>query len=112
METGVSDKDPTHLIGRHEAFLSCAPVERPLIGAWLGGYFPAQQFPHGTAGWREGQALSARDIVLAPFEADYEDLFQLHQDMEDDFIYFGSAYWGIPWLEAILGCAVHAGKTT
>ena len=100
------------LIERHEAFLSCAAADRPLIGGWLGGYFPAHQFPHGTAGWREGQMLSARDCYLGPFAADYEDLFRLHGDLEDDFVYAASAYWGIPWLEAILGCPVRAGKTS
>ena len=108
----MSTLPPEELIERHEAFLSCAATDRPLIGAWLGGYFPAQQFPHGTAGWREGQTLSAQDVALEPFAADYEDLFRLHQDLEDDFVYVGSAYWGIPWLEAILGCPVHVGKST
>jgi len=108
----MSALPPEELIARHEAFLSRAAADRPLIGAWLGGYFPAQQFPHGTAGWREGQTLSAQDVALEPFAADYEDLFRLHQDLEDDFVYAGSAYWGVPWLEAILGCPVRVSKTT
>ena len=29
-----------------------------------------------------------------------------HRACDDDFFYVGSAYWGIPWLEAILGCPV------
>ncbi len=108
----MSALPPEELIERHEAFLSCAAADRPLVGAWLGGYFPAGQFPRGTAGWREGQAIFAGDVALGPFAADYEDLFRLHRDLEDDFVYMGSAYWGVPWLEAILGCPVRAGKTT
>ncbi len=108
----MSTLPPEGLIGRHEAFLSCAATDRPLIGAWLGGYFPAQQFPHGTAGWQEGQPRSPRDVTLEPFAADYENLFRLHQDLQDDFVYIGSVYWGIPWLEAILGCPVHVGRST
>jgi hypothetical protein len=108
----MSTLPPEDLIERHEAFLSCAARDRPLIGGWLGGYFPAQQFPHGTAGWQEGQPLSPQDVTFGSFAADYENLFRLHQDLQDDFVYIGSAYWGIPWLEAILGCPVHAGKST
>jgi hypothetical protein len=32
--------------------------------------------------------------------------------VNDDFFYVGSAYWGIPWMEAILGCPVFAGPET
>lgn len=63
-------------------------------------------------GWWERQTLSGYDVSLEPFAADYEALFRLHQDLEDDFVYMGSAYWSIPWLEAILGCSVHVGKST
>jgi hypothetical protein len=99
------------MIARHEAFLNLEPVERPLLGFWLGGYYPAEQFPRGTAGWRDGQELRPEDVSFAPFAADYENLFRLHQQADDDFFYVGSAYWGIPWMEAILGCPVFATGT-
>ena len=35
----MSAKSPEELIERHEAFLSRAAADRPVIGAWLGGYF-------------------------------------------------------------------------
>lgn len=108
----MSALPPEDLIELHEAFLACDAADRPLVGAWAGGYFPTQQFPHGTAGWREGQTICPQDVTLAPFAADYEALFHLRQSLADDFFYVGSAYWGIPWLEAILGCPVHATKTT
>jgi len=47
-------------------------------------------------------------VAFAPFAADYENLFRLHTEADDDFFYVGSAYWGIPWMEAILGCPVFA----
>ena len=108
----MSSRNVQELIERHEAFLDCAPSDRPLIGYWMGGYFPAEQFPHGTSGWQEKQVLSPGDVRLEQFAADYERLYRIHRDAEDDFFYVGSAYWGIPWLEAILGCKVAAGKTT
>jgi hypothetical protein len=105
----VSAKEPEELIGRHEAFLACTPAKRPLLGFWCGGYYPAEQFPHGTT-WREGQTLTPAAVRFKPFAEDYEHLFRLHQKVDDDFFYIGSAYWGIPWLEAILGCPIKAGR--
>jgi hypothetical protein len=102
----MSREAPGKLIGRHEAFLNLEPVDRHLLGFWLGGYYPAEQFPAGTAPWRDGQPLLPQDVSFPPFAPDYESLYRLHQQAEDDFFYVGSAYWGIPWMEAILGCPV------
>ncbi len=102
----MSNKSPQALIAGHEAFLACRPVERPLLGLWIGGYYPAEQFPGGTAAWRPGQRLGPQDVHFSPFADDYEFLYQAHRVADDDFFYVGSAYWGIPWLEAMLGCPV------
>jgi hypothetical protein len=116
----MSGQPPAELIERHETFLSRGPADRPITGAWLGGYFPAEQFPRGTSAWtsassvepRDGQLLSPADVTLPPFGPDYENLYRLGRAIDDDFFYVGSAYWGVPWLEAILGCPVRAGATT
>jgi hypothetical protein len=104
----MSREAPETLITRHEAFLNLEPVDGPLLGFWLGGYYPAEQFPAGTAGWRDGQALRPEDMTFPAFASDYENLYRLHQQADDDFFYVGSAYWGIPWMEAILSCPVAA----
>lgn len=97
------------LLPRHEAFLTCTSVDRPLLGAWVGGYYPADQFPRGHATWRSRQVLTPADVRCPLFREDYEQLYDSHRAADDDFFYVGSAYWGIPWLEAILGCAIVAG---
>ncbi|MHB8969767.1 MAG: uroporphyrinogen decarboxylase/cobalamine-independent methonine synthase family protein [Pirellulaceae bacterium] len=102
----ISNKSQQDLLARHEAFLECGPVERPLVGLWFGGYYPAEQFPRGTAQWRPAQRLDPQDVRFNPFADDYESLYQTHRAADDDFFYVGSAYWGIPWLETILGCPV------
>ncbi len=55
---------------------------------------------------------SRRCALTGGFREDYETLFVLHRDVDDDFFYVGSPYWGIPWMEAILGCPVVAGQET
>jgi hypothetical protein len=82
------------------------------LGAWIGGYYPAEQFPQGHHSWRLGQLLQPVDVCFDAFRNDYETLHRMHRKADDDFFYIGSAYWGIPWLEAILGCAVHVGETS
>jgi hypothetical protein len=102
----MSAASPENLIDRHEAFLECRAVERPLLGYWIGGYYPGQQYPRGTSSWPSGTALGPDDVRFGPFAADYEELYQTHRECDDDFFYVGSAYWGLPWLEAILGCPI------
>ena len=108
----MSDRSPEELIAHHEAFLRCERADRPLLGFWFGGYYPAEQFPRGRSAWREGQTLLPDDLRLERFAADYENLYRLHRDVDDDFFYVASAYWGVPWLEAMLGCPVVVGPTT
>jgi hypothetical protein len=106
--SAVRSENIGELLTRHEAFLRLAPADRPLLGFWLGGYYPAEQFSNGAGRWCDGQILQPDDVAFADFAADYDALFRLHQEADDDFFYVGSAYWGVPWMEAILGCPVVA----
>ena len=92
--------------GSARGVLGSRPVDRPLIGPWKSGYYPAEQFPCGTAHWKTGRGLRAEDVSFAPFAEDYQRLYESQRENDGDFGYVGSAYWGIPWLEAIMGCPV------
>jgi hypothetical protein len=81
-------------------------VDRPLMGYWIGGYYPADQFPRGAQHRPQGTALCPDDLDFRAFASDYEDLYRRHLECHDDFVFMASPYWGIPWLEAILGCPV------
>lgn len=131
-------KNFNELMDRHEAFLNCLPADRPLIGRWFGGYFPSGQFPRGASCWRDGQVLQPDDVKFGQFADDYENLYRksgvssalfprvsgksfgtdpgktdaLHCNIEDDWFFVASAYWGIPWLEAILGCQIESASFT
>ena len=108
----MNQADFDSLLDRHEAFLHRRKVGKPLIGYWAGGYYPVEQFPRGTSRWRPGQLIRPDDLRFEAFREDYQNLYRIHDQLTDDFFYIGSAYWGIPWLEAIMGCAVYAGKTS
>lgn len=108
----MSSRTLEALLRRHEAFLQREPVDQPLLGAWVGGYYPAEQFPRSHGAWRVGQRLEPGDVRFSGFRDDYEALYNTHREADDDFFYVGSAYWGIPWLEAILGCPIRVGETS
>jgi hypothetical protein len=115
METGIDGVSMltdlwNQRLDRHEAFLKCRPVDRPVIGPWRSGYYPAEQFPCGVAHWRTGAILQPAEVSFAPFAEDYERLYGAQQEDHGDFGYIGSAYWGMPWLEAIMGCSVAVAK--
>ena len=98
--------DLKRLQDRHEAFLGCRPVDRPLIRPWFGGYYPAEQFPNGASRLQDGAVLRPEQVCFSHFREDYERLYHAYGGNEEEYGYVGSAYWGIPWLEAIAGCPV------
>ena len=50
--------------------------------------------------------MRAEEVSFVPFADDYERLYELQRNCDGEFGFVGSAYWGIPWLEAIMGCLV------
>jgi len=43
---------------RHTTFLSRQPVDRPLLGLWVGDYYFTTQFPRGIARWQIGAEIT------------------------------------------------------
>ena len=97
-DTYMKSNFPETLLPKHKAFLQLELVDRPLLGAWVGGYYPAEQFPRGHSNWNIGQQLEPKDVCFDNFRDDYEALYNIHREVDDDFFYVGSAYWGIPWI--------------
>jgi hypothetical protein len=85
--------------------------ERPLLGFFLGSEFPVTRYP-SMSRLPEHRPLKPEDFPVEEFLADSESLFQTHELCGGDFIWSGSAYWGIPWLEAALGCTIYVNHAT
>lgn len=94
---------------RYQAFWRSAPVERPLIGFSLGGWFP---FQHYTAMQKfSGLArLKAEDLHPEEFFADYDRLVATFDQVEDDVVRAISPLPFLPWLEAMLGAPVEVSQ--
>ncbi len=85
--------------------------ERKLLGFFYGSEFPAKRYA-SAAGLPEDRALRPEDFAVDSYLDDYDRLFEEMERCPGDFIFGASAFWGIPWLEAALGCPIRVNKQT
>ncbi|MGB9623636.1 MAG: hypothetical protein ACPMAQ_02125 [Phycisphaerae bacterium] len=85
--------------------------ERPLLGFFVGSDFPLRRYRASDA-LPEGRPLEPADFPVEPYLDDCDRLFELHEACGGDFIWSASAFWGIPWLEAAIGCPIFADHST
>lgn len=85
--------------------------ERPLLGFFVGSDYPLRRY-RAAQNLPIGHALLPEDFPVEPYLADCDRLFALHEACGGDCIWSASAFWGIPWLEAALGCPIFADHST
>lgn len=85
--------------------------ERPLLGFFVGSDYPIRRY-RAAQNLPAGRALTPADFPVEAYLADCDRLFALHEACGGDCIWSGSAFWGIPWLEAALGCPIYADHST
>lgn len=84
---------------------------RPLLGFFRGSEYPLFRYPFSQS-LPEGRPLLPEDFNVEAFADDCEIIFTEHEECGGDFIFSASAFWGIPWLEAVLGCPLFADHNT
>ena len=97
-------------LGRHKAFWIRQDTDRPLLGCNIGS-FVSQQFPRTMQSIPAG-IIGPEDISVDLFLEDCEQLYQDYLEIGDDYPFVGVPFYGIPWLEAIMGCPVVASSTS
>lgn len=94
---------PLPTLARHRAFWRRDPVDRPLLGVYLGGYEVPDVYQVAADGTRllpgDLDATRLHDIQAARCDA--------LEDLDQDLIRPVSPLYCVPWLEAILGCDVY-----
>jgi hypothetical protein len=95
---------------RHRAFFHRRPADRPLIGSWLFGFFVHQQYPSVAAAMKPGP-IQPEDIPIELFLKDVDALYAAYTELDDDYPFSMGAFYGVPWMEAIMGCPVHFSGT-
>ncbi len=98
-------KNEAEIVQRHQSFWSRGPADRPIGSVWIGSRMPEDLFPAARA-LPVGRVMPA-DVDVASFLADYERLYQMHDSVGDDAFWGASPFFGIPWVEATLGCPIH-----
>jgi len=84
---------------------------KPLLGFFCGSEYPLRRYP-ASQSLPEGRSLTPEDFPVAPYVEDSCRLFEQHEQCGGDFIYAASAFWGIPWIEAAIGCPIVADHIT
>ena len=82
----------------------------PLVGFLVGGYYPLRRYVAAKtlpAGVYEPEGLLAERFL-----PDCERLHAWHAACPGDLVWGASAFWGVPWMEAALGCQVEADHVT
>jgi len=79
--------------------------ERPLLGFFYGSEYPIHRY-EAAKGIPVGRELVPNDFPVEPYLDDCDRLFDIHEQCGGDFMWSASAFWGIPWVEAALGCPI------
>jgi hypothetical protein len=95
-------------IKRYRAFWSKEPVERPMIGFSLGGWFQLKNYS-ALEKLRGRPRIEADQLSPEDFFPDYDRIVN-QWNIEDDLIRAVAPIPPFPWLEAMLGCSVQIGK--
>lgn len=85
--------------------------DRPLLGFFVGSEYPLFRYDAATD-LPASRTLTPDDFPVEPYLDDCDRLFAEHEACGGDFIWSASAFWGIPWLEAALGCSLRADHTS
>ena len=80
------------------------------MGFFLDSQYPLHRY-HGAKKLPNGK-ITPEDIIIADYLDDFDRLYDLYERYGGDLIFSAALFWGIPWLEAALGCEVIANHDT
>jgi hypothetical protein len=98
------------LIEKHQSFIEIKNVNRPLLCINVTGNRFAGSYKNTFKNIDFEKEVSPDDIVLDDYIKDVEYFIELNEKTGIDFLYPVTPYPYIPWIEAIIGCPIFAGK--
>lgn len=90
-------------LARHRAFWRGDPVDRPLLGLYLGGY----EVPDVYRVAADGDALQPGQLLPERFFEVQAARCEALEQFDQDLLRPVSPLYCVPWLEALLGCSVY-----
>jgi DNA-binding FadR family transcriptional regulator len=94
----------------HRTFWAREQQPRPLASFRVGDFFFARHFQAALPLLEPDKAILPEMLTVSEFLPDYERMFQDAEELGQDGFWTGEPFTGIPWMEAILGCPIRAGK--
>ncbi len=85
--------------------------ERPVIGFYVGSMYPLHLYQGSRRHLSDGP-VTPDDVVVEDYLDDGDRLYDLHERAGGDLLWSAAPFFGIPWVEASLGCRVVADFTT
>jgi len=99
-------QSPEDFRERHARFLQRQHVERPLVGLYRHSIYPMLDLIE----YLGEERVHPEDIDVKRWQHVYEETWDRTGLMWGDLVYWASPLNGFPWLEAILGCAIHVSR--
>jgi hypothetical protein len=96
-------------IKKYLAFWNNDPVERPIVGFSLGGWFSFQSYS-AIQKYRGVERLSPDMLSPEIHFGDYDRIVAPFAEIEDDVIHSVAPIPAFPWLEAMLGISTQVGN--
>jgi len=103
-------RDLKEIAKRHKDFIDRKPVKRPLYCVNVLGKGYAAMYEKTFSKIPKGIAMKPEDIDMDAYISDVEKFLDWHEEAGFDFFYPVTPYFFIPWIEAIIGCPIFAGK--
>jgi DNA-binding FadR family transcriptional regulator len=94
----------------HRTFWVRKEQPRPLASFRVGDFFFARHFQAALPLLEPGKTVLPEMLTVSDFLPDYERMFREAEELAQDGFWTAEPYTGIPWMEAILGCPIRAGK--
>jgi len=80
---------------------------RPLLGFYLDSQYPLYRYRGSKRHLPDG-VVKPEDIVVKDYLEDCDRLYKLYEEAGGDLIWSAAPFFGLPWVEASLGCKVVA----
>jgi len=96
-------------IKKYLAFWNNDPVERPIVGFSLGGWFIFQSYS-AIQEYRKAERLTPEMLSPERYFNDYDRIVAPFEEIEDDVIHSVAPIPAFPWLEAMLGISTQVGN--
>lgn len=109
--TIVAQNKESAMVQNSMAFWNREETSRPLISFRTGTDMPFHQFRCAER-IKDKPVLLPEDIVPEEFYEDYVRLAKEQEALEQDVIFGFDPFMGVPWLEAIAGCAIGTSDTS